>query len=266
MNDLPRVVILCGGRGTRLKEETEFRPKPMVQVGDRPLLWHIMRTYGHHGFASFVLALGFKGEVIRDFFLNYRERTADVTLRFDTGGVATTVHDASDIAGWEVTLADTGADTMTGGRIHRCRRYLGERTFMVTYGDGVADVDLPALLAQHRASGRLATVTGLRPRSRFGVLQEGPGGAVIGFREKPLLDDVISGGFFVLEPGVFDYLDDDCIFEQGPLQQLAADGQLGVYTHDGFWMSIDTHREFLEINRMWSAGDRPWAVWERDGG
>lgn len=264
MSEDPRVVILCGGQGTRLKEETEFRPKPMVQVGNRPLLWHIMQTYAVHGFKSFVLALGFKGHVIRDYFLNYREQTADITLRFGAGGTQVAVHDPSDIADWEVTLAETGERTMTGGRIHRCRRYLGERTFMMTYGDGVADIDIPALLAHHRESGRLATVTGLRPYSRFGVIERGDDGAATGFREKPRLDDYISGGFFVLEPGVFDYLDADCVFEQAPLQRLANDGQLGVYTHDGFWKSIDTYREFLEINRMWTSGDRPWAVWERE--
>ncbi len=262
----PRVVILCGGQGTRLKEETEFRPKPMVQVGQRPLLWHIMQTYAHHGFKSFVLALGFKGEVIRDYFLNYREQTADVTLSFGPDGTERTLHDPSDIQGWDITLADTGEHTMTGGRIHRVRRYLGDRTFMMTYGDGVSDIDIPALLAHHRASGRLATVTGLRPYSRFGVIERGPDGAATGFREKPRLDDYISGGFFVLEPGVFDYLDDSCVFELEPLQRLARAGQLGVYTHDGFWKSVDTYREFLELNRMWDRGDRPWAVWDRPAG
>jgi len=261
---IPPVVVLCGGQGTRLKEETEFRPKPMVQVGERPLLWHIMKIYAHQGFADFVLALGFKGHVIRDFFLNYREHTSDVTLSFGADGTPDErqYYDPADIEGWQVTLAETGEHTPTGGRIHRLRRYLGDRTFMMTYGDGVADIDIPALLAQHRASGRLATVTGLRPHSRFGVIERADDGAAIGFREKPRLDDYISGGFFVLEPGVFDYLDDDCVFEQSPLARLAADDQLGVFTHDGFWKSIDTYREFLEINRMWSDGDRPWAVWE----
>ncbi|MCO4771669.1 MAG: glucose-1-phosphate cytidylyltransferase [Deltaproteobacteria bacterium] len=260
----PKVVILCGGQGTRLKEETEFRPKPMVQVGHRPLLWHIMKIYAHQGFSDFVLALGFKGHVIRDFFLNYRDHTADVTLRFGADGRPDerSYHDPADIEGWQVTLAETGELTQTGGRIHRLRRFLGESTFMLTYGDGVADIDIPALLAQHRASGRLATVTGLRPRSRFGVIERSDDGHATGFREKPRLDDYISGGFFVLEPGVFDYLDADCVFEQAPLQQLAEDEQLGVFTHDGFWTSIDTYREFLAINRMWVDGDRPWAVWE----
>ena len=266
MSDTPKVLILCGGQGTRLKEETEYRPKPMVQVGSRPLLWHIMKIYAHQGFSDFVLALGFKGWVIRDFFLNYREHTADVTLSFgaDSRPDERTYHDPADIEGWNVTLAETGEHTQTGGRIHRLRRFLGDKTFMMTYGDGVADVDVHALLAQHRASGRLATVTGLRPYSRFGVIERSAEGHATGFREKPRLDDYISGGFFVLEPGVFDYLDDTSVFEQTPLQRLANDDQLGVYTHDGFWKSIDTYREFLEINRMWSDGDRPWALWERE--
>ncbi len=203
--------------------------------------------------------------MIRDFFLNYREHTADLTLSFGANGIpdVRTYEDPADIEGWRVTLAETGEATATGGRIHRVRRFLGESTFMMTYGDGVADIDLAALLAQHRASGRLATVTGLRPQSRFGVIERGVDGNALGFREKPRLDDYISGGFFVLEPGVFDYLDEDCVFEQRPLQRLAEDGQLGVYAHDGFWKSIDTYREFLEINRMWAEGARPWAVWER---
>ena len=262
---LPPVLILCGGQGTRLREETEVRPKPMVQVGPRPLLWHIMKIYATQGFDQFVLALGYKGHVIRDFFLHYREHTSDVTLRFGAGDIldGRRFHDSADIEGWNVTLAETGETTQTGGRIHATRRHLGQGTFLMTYGDGVGDVDLHALLAQHRASGRLATVTGLRPSSRFGVIERDAEGHALGFREKPRLDDYISGGFFVLEQGVFDYLDEDCVFEQSPLQRLASDGQLGVYTHDGFWTSIDTYRELLEINRMWADGNRPWAIWER---
>jgi glucose-1-phosphate cytidylyltransferase len=260
----PRVVILCGGQGTRLKEETEFRPKPMVRVGGRPLLWHIMKTYGHHGFESFVLALGYKGQLIRDYFLHYRQQTTDLTLTFGSSGApdGTTFHQSHDIEGYEVTLVNTGENTQTGGRIFRCRDHLRDGTFFMTYGDGVADIDIPALLASHKASGRLATVTGLRPQSRFGVIEQDDEGAVVGFREKPRLDSYTSGGFFVLEPGVLDYLDADCTFEEEPLQRLAADGQLAVYRHDGFWKSIDTYREYLEINRMWDSGERPWAPWD----
>jgi len=260
-----KVVILCGGQGTRLKEETEFRPKPMVDVGGRPLLWHIMKIHAHQGFSDFVLALGFKGHVIRDFFLNYRRQTSDLTISYGQGDRADEVvlHSESDVGGWKVTLADTGELTNTGGRISRLRSHLQDSTFLMTYGDGVADIDLHALLAHHRQSGRLATVTGLRAQSRFGVLEQDGEGGVARFREKPRLDSWISGGFFVLEPGVLDYLDDDCVFEQEPLRRLADDGQLAVYNHSGFWKSIDTYREYLEINRMWAQGDRPWATWER---
>ena len=259
----PPVIVLCGGQGTRLKEETEFRPKPMVQVGDRPLLWHIMKIYACQGFDRFVLALGYRGEMIRDFFLNYREQTADLTIAFGADEDQRAFHGACDIEGWRVTLANTGLETMTGGRIHACRDHVRGGTFMMTYGDGVADIDLGALLAQHRRSGKLATVTGLQPQSRFGIIERDAAGDAVKFREKPRLDAYTSGGFFVLEPGVLDYLDSSCVFEQGPLSQLAEAGQLGVYTHDGFWMSVDTYREYLEINRMWRDGERPWAMWQR---
>ncbi len=260
-----KVVILCGGQGTRLKEETEFRPKPMVEVGGRPLLWHIMKIHAHQGFTNFVLALGFKGHAIREYFLNYRRQTSDLTIAYGHGDHedALTLHSPSDVAGWQVTMAETGELTNTGGRIFRLRDYLKDSTFLMTYGDGVADVDLDALLAHHRQSGRLATVTGLQAQSRFGVLEQDGAGGVARFREKPLLDSWISGGFFVLEPGVFDYLDDNCVFEQDPLRRLADEGQLSVYKHSGFWKSIDTYREYLDINRMWDQGDRPWAKWER---
>jgi len=262
-NNIP-VVILCGGQGTRLKEETEFRPKPMVEVGGRPLLWHIMKIHAHQGFSNFVLALGFKGSVIRDFFLDYRRQTSDLTIAFGDRDHddSITLHSPSDIGGWQVTLANTGELTNTGGRINRLRPYLQDSTFLMTYGDGVADIDLDALLAHHRRCGRLATVTGLRAQSRFGILEQDGEGGVASFREKPRLDSWISGGFFVLEPGVFDYLDDDCVFEREPLRRLADDKQLAVYNHSGFWKSIDTYREYLEINRMWDRGERPWATWE----
>jgi glucose-1-phosphate cytidylyltransferase len=259
----PPVIVLCGGQGTRLKEETEFRPKPMVRVGGRPLLWHIMSIYACQGFDNFVLALGYKGEMIRDFFLNYREQTADLTIRFGAEGDEREFHQGCDIEGWDVTLVNTGLTTMTGGRIHGCRDHVRGGTFMMTYGDGVADIDVPALLEQHKRSGKLATVTGLQPQSRFGIIERDESGDAVMFREKPRLDAYTSGGFFVLEPEVLDYLDPTCVFEQEPLSQLAANGQLGVYTHDGFWMSVDTYREYLEINRMWDGGERPWALWER---
>lgn len=260
--ELPPVVILCGGQGTRLKEETEFRPKPMVSVGGRPLLWHIMKMYAHHGFTRFVLALGYKGWMIRDYFLNYRAQTADLTIGYGPDGADShTFHEACDIEGWQVTLANTGETTLTGGRISRLRRHL-DGPFLMTYGDGVSDVDLAALWERHQASGKLATVTGLRPQSRFGVIEQTDAGVVTGFREKPRMHAHVSGGFFCLEHSVLDLLDDHCVFEQAPLQGLAARGELGMYPHDGFWQSVDTYREYRELNAMWAAGERPWAVWE----
>ncbi len=260
----PRVVILCGGLGTRLKQETEFRPKPMIEVGGVPLLIHIMKIFSFYGFKSFVLALGFKGDAIRNYFINYKHLTSDFTLRFDRSGNPGEVefHGDGEAAGWEVTLAETGPLTATGGRIHRLRPYVGDQSFFMTYGDGVADVDLRALLAHHSACGRVATVTGFRPLSRFGVIEADEGGTVRSFREKTRMDSTISGGFFVLEPEIFRYLDPDCVFEQGPLQALAEEDQLAVYNHEGFWKSVDTYREYLEINRMWDEGERPWALWE----
>lgn len=257
---MPRVLVLCGGQGTRLKEETEFRPKPMVEVGGRPLLWHIMQIYASQGFRSFVLALGFKGHVIRDYFLNYRARTADFTfVPGDGGGV--TWHGDLDIAGWEITFVDTGENTPTGGRVRRASRYVDGDVFLMTYGDGVADIDVRALLAYHRRHGRLATVTGLKPVSRFGVLEADGEGRVSRFREKPRLDGMVSGGFFVLDRRVVEDLDDDCVFEEGPIERLAEKGELMVHPHDGFWFSVDTYRDYLEINRMWDAGERPWKRW-----
>ncbi len=258
MSDLlPRVVILCGGQGTRLKEETEFRPKPMVEVGGRPLLWHIMQSYAAQGFRSFVLALGFKGHVIRDWFLNYRAFTEDFTfLPGDGGGI--TWHGELDISGWEITFVDTGENTPTGGRVLRLARHIRGDTFMLTYGDGVSDIDAQALLRFHRQHGRMATVTGLRPVSRFGVLETNESGLVTRFREKPQLDGMVSGGFFVLDRRVVDLLDDDGAFEGAPMEKLANQGELMAYGHDGFWFSVDTYRDYLEINRMWEAGIRPW--------
>ncbi len=235
----------------------------MVQVGERPLLWHIMKLYAHQGFDRFVLALGYKGSMIRDYFLHYREQSADLTIAYGAERDDVTFHAPCDIEGWRITLTETGQTTQTGGRVHACRDHVRGGTFMMTYGDGVADIDVAALLAQHRRSGKLATVTGLQPQSRFGIIERDAAGDAVRFREKPKLDEYTSGGFFVLEPGVLDLLDPDCVFEHEPLAHLAESGQLGVYTHDGFWMSVDTYREYLEINRMWDDGERPWAVWER---
>ena len=250
-----KVVILCGGRGTRLYEETEFRPKPLVKVGDRPILVHIMEIFASQGFDEFVLCLGHKGEMIRNFFLNFHTMTADFTVDLKTGDVALLSPHKRD---WKVSLVDTGAGTGTGGRILRAAPYLDDETFMVTYGDGLADVDLAALTALHAKAGRIATVTGVRETSRFGVIEAGAGNVVRRFREKPRLDGLISGGFFVFEPAVMDYLDDGPL-EAKPLEKLAAGKQLALYEHDGFFRCMDTYRDYVDLNALHEQGDLPWA-------
>ena len=250
-----KVVILCGGRGTRLHEETEFRPKPMVPIGDRPILLHIMEGFARHGFKEFVLCLGYKGEIIRNYFLNFPAMTADFTVDLGTGVVESTRGLHYD---WKVTLVNTGIPTGTGGRIKRVQRFLDKGPFMMTYGDGLADLDIKALVEHHRHMGRLATVTGVRGTSRFGVIETKGSGLVDGFKEKPLLDGLVSGGFFVFEPGIMDYLTDDCVLEEEPLETLASNAQLALYPHQGFFLSMDTYRDYLMLNKMFEAGHTPW--------
>jgi len=257
-----KTVIFCGGQGTRLREETEYRPKPLVDIGGRPILWHIMKLYAHHGFNEFVLCLGYRGYMIKEYFLNYEAMNNDFTIRLGSEQ-RIDYHDMHREQDFSVTLADTGVDTMTGGRLERVMRHLKEDTFMVTYGDGVANVDLTALLAFHHAHGKLATVTTVRPPSRFGVLDIEPDHTVSSFREKPQLDSWSSAGFFVFNRGVFDYLcGDECVLEQQPLQQLSDDGQLVAYCHDDFFYAMDTYREYLQLNEMWNSGKAPWKVWD----
>jgi glucose-1-phosphate cytidylyltransferase len=257
-----KVVILCGGQGTRLREETEFRPKPLVEIGGRPILWHIMKAYGHYGFTDFVLCLGYRGSMIKEFFLNYGPMNNDFTLSLG-GSRGLAYHGAHDEEDFRVTLADTGIDVMTGSRIARIRRYVDDDTFMVTYGDGVSDVDLERLLSFHRAHGRLATVTTVRPTSRFGVLDVSTDGRVLSFAEKPRLDGRVSAGFFVFERAVFEYLSDDpgCVLEGEPMERLVKEGQLVAYQHDGFFYAMDTFREFKLLNDLWATGEAPWRVW-----
>lgn len=256
------VVILAGGLGTRLRQETEHRPKPMVPVGHQPILWHIMKTYAHHGHHDFVLCLGYKGEVIRDYFIKYAGNTGDV--RLDLGaGTQSHLGNTFEKVDWRVLLADTGEHTMTGGRIRRVRDYVaGADRFMMTYGDGVADIDIPALLETHRRAGTVATVTGVNPTSRYGELKI-DGDRVVAFAEKEPFQDVwISGGYFVFDQRIFDYLTgDDTILEQAPLRRLAETGQLSVHRHRGYWQSMDTYREFELLNRLWKEGNAPWKVW-----
>lgn len=255
-----KTVILCGGLGTRLAEETQVKPKPMVEIGHRPILWHIMKTYAHHGFTDFVLALGYKAEVIKDYFLHYHSLTSDMTVRLGTG----TVEYANTLAeDWSVGLVDTGLSTMTGGRLARLRdRLRPEGAFLCTYGDGLCDVDLRALVAFHKAHGRLATVTAVRPPARFGALQM-EADRVTCFKEKIQTEaGWINGGYFVFEPGVFDYLGgDETILEEAPLERLAADGQLMAMRHDGFWQCMDTLRDKNHLEALWRDDRAKWKVW-----
>lgn len=258
-----KVIVFCGGQGTRLREETEYRPKPLVEIGGRPILWHIMKTYAQYGHQDFVLCLGYRGNMIKEYFLNYEAMNNDFTICL--GQKNTIRYDgAHDEQDFNVTLADTGLNTMTGGRLARVKRYIADdNTFMLTYGDGVADVDIEALLRFHKAHGKVATVTTVRPFSRFGVLQLNGDGTVGSFLEKPQLDGWASAGYFVLNRDVFDYLDpgDDCIFEQRPLERLADANQLVAYQHDGFFFAMDTYREYQYLNDLWAKNQAPWKVW-----
>lgn len=253
-----KIVILAGGLGTRLSEETTVRPKPMVEIGGKPILWHILNIYSAHGFNDFVVALGYKGEVIKEYFLNFFAVNNDITVDLATG--TTTVHDGNQPA-WRIHLADTGHDTQTGGRLGRLRRQVGSDTFMMTYGDGLADVNVAELVSFHRSHGKLATVTTVRPPARFGGVVFA-GDQIVEFTEKPQAEGGwINGGFFVLEPQVLDYIaDDSTIWERDPLERLAADGELMAYRHKGFWQPMDTLREKKLLEDLWSSGDAPWRV------
>jgi glucose-1-phosphate cytidylyltransferase len=256
-----KVVILCGGLGTRLREETEFRPKPMVEVGGRPILWHIMKTYAHHGFREFVLCLGYRGNSIKEYFLNYEAMNNDFSICLGQRSEIR-YHGNHSEQGFGVTLADTGHDCMTGGRIHKIEKYIDSEMFLLTYGDGVSDVDIRNLVEFHKSHGRIATVTTVSPVSRFGMLEFASGDRVKKFTEKPATDGWMSAGYFVLNRAVFDYLGgDDCIFEREPLERLAADGQLMAYRHPGFFYAMDTFRDYQHLNSLWSAGEPPWRVW-----
>ena len=254
-----KVAILAGGLGSRLAEETEILPKPMVEIGNMPILWHIMKYYGHFGYDDFVIALGYKGEVIKKYVVDYASLTGDLTVRLARGEVKAHEVERDD---WTVTLVDTGQSTATGGRVKRLRDHLGDGTFMLTWGDGVSTVDLDKLLAFHRSHGRLATVTAVRPPARFGHLQL-DGDRITEFSEKPQVGEGwINGAFFVLEPEVMDYIEgDDTQFEREPLEQLAKDGQLMAYKHHGFWQCMDTIRDRKLLESLW-ATNPPWKVWK----
>ena len=259
-----KVVIFCGGKGTRLREETEFRPKPMVPIGNHPILWHIMKSYASHGFREFILCLGYKGEIIKDYFRNYLWMASDVTLKLGRHP-SVRFHGRHSEEDWCVTLAETGAETMTAGRLKRIERYLGEDdTFLLTYGDGVGNVDIPASVRFHREHGKLLTLTAVHPPGRFGELGMNPGGAVREFNEKPQTEGGwINGGFFVVSRKVLDGLEDSdqVMFEQEPMRRLTEEDQLRAFQHHGFWQPMDTYQESLLLNRLWSEGRAPWKIW-----
>jgi len=259
---MTQVVILCGGLGTRLREETEFRPKPMVEIGGRPILWHIMKTYAHYGYTDFILCLGYKGEMIKEYFYNYEVLNNDFTVELGSGNMS--AHSTHSEAGWTVTLADTGFDALKGARLKRVEQYIDSDQFMVTYGDGVADVDITALADFHHSHGRIATLTGVSAHARFGRLKL-EGDRVVDFAEKPgVSEDVVNGGFFVFNREILDRLDSDsdCDLEYGVLEDLASEGELMIYKHAGFWGCMDTQRDMDYLSDLWGKGEALWKTWD----
>lgn len=258
-----KVVILCGGKGTRLREETEYRPKPMVPIGSRPILWHIMKIYAAHGHTDFILCLGYKGEVIKDWFRNLRWMTSDVRLTLGESAEPRFYGEIEE-QGWSITLADTGEESMTGARLKRIEKYIGnDEEFLFTYGDGVGSIDVNASINFHREQNRILTLTGVHPPGRWGEIDVSDG-LVTNFFEKPQTSNGhINGGFFVAKRELFSYLNDDpmLIFEQGPLNAMSRDGQLACYAHDGFWQPMDTYQEFMLLNRLWNEGKAEWKIW-----
>jgi glucose-1-phosphate cytidylyltransferase len=256
-----KVVILAGGFGTRISEESDLKPKPMIEIGGKPILWHIMKIYSHFGFNEFIVCCGYKGYYIKDYFHHYYMHQADMTI--DLGKNQLEYHNSS-AEPWRVTLVDTGLNTMTGGRIKRIQPYVGNEKFMLTYGDGLSDIDINALVSEHEKTKRLATLSAVQPSGKFGALEFSEGKRVASFMEKPRGDGSwINGGFFVCEPGIFDYIraGDETIWERDPLERLASDGQLGAYSHDGYWQPMDTLRDKNELEKLWAGGIAPWKLW-----
>jgi glucose-1-phosphate cytidylyltransferase len=255
-----KAVLLAGGLGTRMREETEFRPKPMVEVGGRPVLWHIMKVLGFQGITDFVICAGYKSEYIKNYFYNYGASNSDFTVKL--GDQSSTIfHGSHDEFNWTVTVADTGASTMTGGRIKHVEKYLDGEPFLATYGDGIADIDLESLQNFHRSHGKIASMTATQATSRFGVVDIDKDDNVSQFREKPKSSDWINIGYFIFEPAIFNYLDLNSVLEQEPLRDLARDSQIRAYKHSGFWHPMDTLRELQILNEIWDSGDAPWKKW-----
>lgn len=255
-----KVVILAGGYGTRIRDVAEDIPKPMIPIGPYPILWHIMKSYAHFGFKEFIICLGYKGQTIKDFFLNYEAHTRDFTIKLGVNG-GVKYHNNHSELGWEVTLSDTGVRAMTGARISRIKHFVADEDFLLTYGDGVSDVDIKQLVKFHKSHSKLLTVTGVRPPGRFGEMVSNPHGQIIEFNEKPQASaGRINGGYFVARPGIFDYLDDreSLVFEEEPIHKLVNDGQLMMYEHNGFWQPMDTSREYHLLNSLYEKCDAPW--------
>ena len=256
-----KVVLLAGGFGTRISEESQYKPKPMIEIGEMPILWHIMKTYSHYGFNEFVICAGYKQHVIKQWFADYFLHTSDITFDFLNGNKMI-VHDEHS-EDWKVTIVDTGLHTMTGGRLKRVRKYIGDEPFFMTYGDGVANVDISATLEFHKSHGKLATMTAIRPESRYGMI-DFEGDKVLSFREKSQKDvGWINAGFMVLDPKVLDYVKDDTImFEREPMEKIAQDGELMCYRHEGFWQCMDTLRDKQKLDTLWESGNAPWKIWK----
>jgi glucose-1-phosphate cytidylyltransferase len=260
-----KVIILCGGQGTRLREETEFRPKPMVPIGSRPILWHIMKTYSHYGFNDFILCLGYKGDMIRDYFRNYLWNTCDVTLNLGRN-LDVQFHSNHSEENWNVTLANTGEFSMTAFRVKAVQRYIpvGE-DFMLTYGDGLSTINIPACIDSHRKSGKVCTISAVHPAGRFGALHIEDDSQIRTFSEKPQYEEAyVNGGYMVCKYGMFDYLpsDPDMMLERGPMDDLVRDKQLNAFRHEGFWQPMDTYQESQHLNQLWNSGRAPWKVWQ----
>jgi glucose-1-phosphate cytidylyltransferase len=256
-----KTIILCGGQGTRLREETEYRPKPLVDIGGHPILWHIMKLYAYHGFHDFVLCLGYRGNMIKEYFLNYEAMNNDFTICLGQRS-SLRYHTAHEEQDFHVTLADTGIDSMTGARVKRAERYIDDDVFMVTYGDGLSDLNIGELVRHHQQHGRMATVTTVRPFSRFGVLELAEDGKVESFSEKPQINGWANAGYYVFDRRVLDYLsaEPDCILEREPMERLAGAGELMAYRHGGFFYAMDTYREYLHLNELWNSHQAPWAI------
>lgn len=258
-----KVVILAGGYGTRISEESQFRPKPMIEIGGRPILWHIMKEYLHYGFDEFIICAGYKQEFIKGYFAHYFLQTSDITFDYRHGKEREREVLATSSEPWKVTVVDTGLDTMTGGRIKRIQPYIGDEPFLLTYGDGVCDVPMDKLVAFHQRHGKLCTMTAVQPEGRFGILDL-DGDRIASFREKSKQDvGYINGGYMVVDPAVFDYIaGDETVFEREPLERLADEGELMAYRHDGFWQCMDTLRDREKLEKLWASGNAPWKVWD----